>query len=67
MSDFILLGGLEMRSDLKKDYAQRNTERAGQTEKALYLLNTISAITDRVNITVRQSRLSGVARATCPD
>ena len=55
-----------MRSDLKKDYAQRNTERAGQTEKALYLLNTISAITDRVNITVRQS-LSGVARATCPD
>ena len=38
-----------MRSDLKKDYAQRNTERAEQTEKALYLLNTISAITDRVN------------------
>lgn len=49
MSDFILLGGLEMRSDLKKDYAQRNTERAEQTEKALYLLNTISAITDRGN------------------
>ena len=38
-----------MRSDLKKDYAQRNTERAGQTEKSLYLLNTISAITDRGN------------------
>lgn len=38
-----------MRSDLKKDYTQRNTERAGQTEKALYLLNTISAITDRGN------------------
>ena len=36
-------------SDLKKDYTQRNTERAGQTEKALYLLNTISAITDRGN------------------
>lgn len=49
MSDFILLGGLEMRSDLKTDYTQRNTERAGQTEKALYLLNTISAITDRGN------------------
>lgn len=47
MSDFILLGGLEMRSDLKTDYIQRDTERAGQTEKALYLLNTISAITDR--------------------
>ena len=45
MSDFILLGGLEMRSDLKTDYIQR----AGQTEKALYLLNTISAITDRGN------------------
>lgn len=48
-SDFILLGGLEMRSDLKTDYIQRDTERAGQTEKALYLLNTISAITDRGN------------------
>lgn len=49
MSDFILLGGLEMRSDLKTNYTQRDTERAGQTEKALYLLNTISAITDRGN------------------
>ena len=49
MSDFILLGGLEMRSDLKTDYIQRDTERAEQTEKALYLLNTISAITDRGN------------------
>lgn len=49
MSDFILLGGLEMRSDLKTAYTQRDTERAGQTEKALYLLNTISAITDRGN------------------
>ena len=49
MSDFTLLGGLEMRSDLKTDYIQRDTERAGQTEKALYLLNTISAITDRGN------------------
>ena len=67
MSDFILLGGLEMRSDLKTGHTQKNTERAGQAEKALYLLNTISAITDRVNITVRQSRQSGVARATCPD
>ena len=38
-----------MRSDLKTDYIQRDTERAGQTEKALYLLNTISAITDRGN------------------
>lgn len=33
----------------KTDYIQRDTERAGQTEKALYLLNTISAITDRGN------------------
>lgn len=41
-----------MRSDLKKDYAQRNTERAEQTEKALYLLNT---------------DYSGTLRATCPD
>ena len=49
MSDFKLLGGLEMRSDLKTNYTQRDTERAGQTEKALYLLNTISAITDRGN------------------
>lgn len=40
---------LQMRSDLKTDYTQRDTERAGQTEKALYLLNTISAITDRGN------------------
>ena len=56
-----------MRSDLKTGHTQKNTERAGQAEKALYLLNTISAITDRVNITVRQSRQSGVARATCPD
>ena len=38
-----------MRSDLKTDYIQRDTERAGQTEEALYLLNTISAITDRGN------------------
>ena len=38
-----------MRSDLKTDIIQRVTERAGQTEKALYLLNTISAITDRGN------------------
>ena len=28
---------------------RRDTERAGQTEKALYLLNTTSAITDRGN------------------
>lgn len=52
MSDFILLGGLEMRSDLKTGHTQKNTERAGQAgqaEKALYLLNTISAITDRGN------------------
>lgn len=49
MSDFILLGGLEIRSDLKTGHTQKNTERAGQAEKALYLLNTISAITDRGN------------------
>ena len=35
-----------MRSDLKTGHTQKNTERAG---KALYLLNTISAITDRGN------------------
>ena len=38
-----------MRSDLKTGHTQKNTERAGQAEKALYLLNTISAITDRGN------------------
>ena len=43
MSDFILLGGLEMRSDLKTNYTQRDTERA------LYLLDVISTITDRGN------------------
>ena len=32
MSDFILLGGLEMRSDLKTGHTQKNTERAGQAE-----------------------------------
>ena len=36
-----------MRSDLKTGHTQKNT--AGQAEKALYLLNTISAITDRGN------------------
>ena len=50
MSDFILLGGLEMRSDLKTDYIQRDTERAGQTEKALYLLNTIGEIMRRSDV-----------------
>ena len=41
-----------MRSDLKTGHTQKKTERAGQAEiaeKALYLLNTISAITDRGN------------------
>ena len=45
-----------MRSDLKTNYfdiwmpsQNVHTERAEQTEKALYLLNTISAITDRGN------------------
>ena len=48
-----------MRSDLKTDYIQRDTERAGQTEKALYLLNTISAITDRGNnAEVRRKKVS---------
>ena len=49
LSLLILLGGLEMRSDLKTGHTQKNTERAGQAEKALYLLNIISAITDRGN------------------
>ena len=39
MSDFILLGGLEMRSDLKTGHTQKNTERAGQAEKALYFMD----------------------------
>ena len=38
LSDIILLGGLEMRSDL-----------VGQTERALYLMDVISAITNRGN------------------
>ena len=38
-----------MRTDLKTGHTHKNTERAGQAEKALYLLNTISAITDRGN------------------
>ena len=45
-----------MRSDLKTDYIQRDTERAGQTEKALYLLNTISAITVGNNAEVRRKK-----------
>lgn len=42
-----------MRSDLKTGHTQKNTERAGQAEKALYLLNTISAITEFIVVIVR--------------
>lgn len=49
LSDIILLGGLEMRSDLKKICEQKSTNLVGQTERALYLMDVISAITDRVN------------------
>lgn len=49
LSDIILLGGLEMRSDLKKICEQKSTDLAGQTERALYLMDVISAITDRGN------------------
>ena len=38
-----------MRSDLKKICAQKSTNLVGQTERALYLMDVISAITDRVN------------------
>ena len=49
LSDIILLGGLEMRSDLKKIGEQKSTDLVGQTERALYLLDVISTITDRGN------------------
>lgn len=49
LSDIILLGGLEMRSDLKKIGEQKSTYLVGQTERALYLLDVISTITDRGN------------------
>ena len=38
-----------MRSDLKKICEQKSTDLVGQTERALYLMAVISAITDRVN------------------
>ena len=38
-----------MRSDLKKICEQKSTNLVGQTERALYLMDIISAITDRVN------------------
>ena len=56
-----------MRSDLKTNYTQRDTERAGQTEKALYLLNTISAITDRVIIPGLFEPPVRTLRATIPE
>lgn len=49
LSDIILLGGLEMRADLKKIGEQKRTDLVGQTERALYLLDVISTITDRGN------------------
>lgn len=38
-----------MRSDLKKICEQKSTNLVGQTERALYLMDVISAITNRVN------------------
>lgn len=38
-----------MRSYLKKICEQKSTNLVGQTERALYLMDVISAITDRVN------------------
>ena len=49
LSDIILLGGLEMRSDLRKDYKKENVVATEQMEKALYLMEVISTITDRGN------------------
>lgn len=43
------VGGLEMRADLKKIGEQKRTDLVGQTERALYLLDVISTITDRGN------------------
>lgn len=38
-----------MRSDLKKINEQKRTDLVGQTERALYLMDVISAIIDRGN------------------
>ena len=38
-----------MRADLKKIGEQKRTDLVGQTERALYLLDVISTITDRGN------------------
>ena len=38
-----------MRADLKKIGEQKRTDLVGQTERALYLLDVISIITDRGN------------------
>ncbi|MDB8696923.1 hypothetical protein [Mediterraneibacter gnavus] len=38
-----------MRADLKKIGEQKRTDLVGQTERALYLLDVISKITDRGN------------------
>lgn len=38
-----------MRSDLRKDYKKENVVAAEQMEKALYLMEVISTITDRGN------------------
>lgn len=38
-----------MRSDLRKDYKKENVVAAEQMEKALYLMEVISIITDRGN------------------
>lgn len=38
-----------MRSDLRKDYKEENVVATEQMEKALYLMEVISTITDRGN------------------
>ena len=49
LTDNILLAGLEMKTDLKKICEQKSTNLVGQTERALYLMDVISAITNRGN------------------
>lgn len=46
-----------MRSDLRKDYKKENVVATEQMEKALYLMEVISTITDRGNnVEVRRKK-----------
>ena len=69
MMSIILEGALDQELDeelgySKYDYRNKETDnsRNGHSQKTLH-----TSYGDMVNITVRQSRQSGVARATCPD